>query len=78
VVTDGTTNYTVVTNIPGIHPGDVLAVAFLPPREVGGAVSEAMFLGPGHRSEPPGTSIGESGVDAREAAGILHEEMTGH
>jgi len=78
VVTDGAANYTVVTNLKGIGPGDVLAVAFLPPREVGGTTSEAMYLGGEKRPEPPGTMLGEDRVDAREAAGILHDEMTRH
>jgi predicted RNA-binding protein with EMAP domain len=78
VVTDGAANYTVVTNLSGISPGDVLAVAFLPPREVGGITSEAMYLGGEKRPEPPGTILGEDRVDAREAAGVLHDEITRH
>jgi len=49
------------------------AVAFLPPREVGGAVSEAMFLGADERKEAPGTLLSEDQVDAKEAAEILYE-----
>jgi len=78
VVTDGASNYTVVTNLSGIAPGDVLAVAFLPPREVGGTTSEAMYLGGEKRPEPPGTTLGEDRVDARDAAGVLHDELTRH
>jgi predicted RNA-binding protein with EMAP domain len=74
-VTDGEAEYTVVTNIPGVKVGDSLAVAFLPPREVGGEVSEAMFLGDEKRREAPGTRLTEAQVDAREAAEIVHEEM---
>ncbi len=77
-VHDGQANYTVVTNLPGIETGDKLAAAFLPPREVGDAVSEAMFLGPRKRPEPPGTHLTENQVDAREAAGILYEEISKH
>jgi predicted RNA-binding protein with EMAP domain len=77
-VTDGTTDYTVMTNIPKIQAGDVLAVAFLPPREVGGEVSEAMYLGEERRKEPPGTLLDENDVDAREASGILHDEIQKH
>ena len=74
-VSDGEAGYRVVTNLPGLRPGDVLAAAFLPPREVGGEASEAMFLGADTRSEPPGSRLPEESVDAREAASILHQEI---
>ena len=74
-VTDGETEYTVVTNIPGVSVGDVLAAAFLPPREVGGEISEAMFLGDEKRSEAPGSHLTAERIDAREAAAIMHEEL---
>jgi predicted RNA-binding protein with EMAP domain len=67
--------FRVVTNLSGIETGDVLAVAFLPPREVGGEISEAMFLGSEKRPEAPGTPLTEDQVDPREAASILHEEI---
>ncbi len=75
-VTDGTAEYTVITNLPGVESGSRLAAAFLPPREVGGTVSEAMFLGSGKRTEPPGTVLSEKQVDAREAASILYEMVS--
>jgi predicted RNA-binding protein with EMAP domain len=74
-VSDGESGYRVVTNLPGIRPGDVLAAAFLPPREVGGEASEAMFLGADKRPEAPGTRLAEEDVDAREATSILHQEL---
>jgi predicted RNA-binding protein with EMAP domain len=74
-VSDGETEYPVVTNIAGVSTGDVLAVAFLPPREVGGTISEAMFLGEERRGEPAGTILTEDEVDAREATSILHDEL---
>jgi predicted RNA-binding protein with EMAP domain len=74
-VSDGEREYTVVTNISGVRVGDVMAVAFLPPAEVGGEISEAMFLGEEKRSEDPGTHLTAEQVDARDAAGILHEEL---
>jgi predicted RNA-binding protein with EMAP domain len=77
-VSDGTAEHPVVTNIPGVRAGDLRAVAFLPPREVGGKVSEAMFLGDERRSESPGAVLDEAQVDAREAASILHEELSKH
>jgi predicted RNA-binding protein with EMAP domain len=73
-VTDGTSDYTVVTNMMGVKNDDMLAVAFLPPREVGGTVSEAMFLGDQARAEEPGTLLDEDEVDAREAAAILYAQ----
>jgi predicted RNA-binding protein with EMAP domain len=74
IVTDGADNYTVVTNLTDVETDSKLAVAFLPPREIGGTVSEAMFLGSGKRTEAPGTVLSEEQVDAKEAAGILYEE----
>lgn len=74
-VNDGAADYTVVTNMAGVKAGDVLAVAFLPPREVGGAVSEAMFLGGERRGETAGDRLGEHTVDACEAIGLLHDEI---
>ena len=75
IVTDGADNYTVVTNLTGVETDSKLAVAFLPPREIGGTVSEAMFLSSGKRTEAPGTVLSEEQVDAKEAAGILFEEV---
>lgn len=77
-VTEGEVEHPVVTNIPGVHAGEVRAVAFLPPREIGGAVSEAMYLGDDPRSEAPGTILEETQVDAREAVSILHDELGKH
>jgi predicted RNA-binding protein with EMAP domain len=77
-VTDGTANYSVVTNLTDVETDSKLAVAFLPPREIGGTVSEAMFLGSGKRTEAPGTILSEEQVEAKEAAGILFEEVTMH
>jgi len=78
IVTDGADNYTVVTNLTDVETDSKLAVAFLPPREIGGMVSEAMFLGSGKRPEAPGTVLREEQVDAKEAASILFEEVAKH
>jgi len=43
--TDGTRIWKIVTNIPGIKIGTKLACAVLPPIEMMGIISEAMFLG---------------------------------
>jgi predicted RNA-binding protein with EMAP domain len=74
-VTDGKAEYDVVTNLTSVATGSVLAAAFLPPREIGGTVSEAMFLGGEKRTEAPGTIFAEDQVDAKEAAGILYDEV---
>ncbi len=77
-VTDGAADYEVVTNLAGVKTNTRLAVAFLPPREIGGTVSEAMFLGSDERRETTGTILDEDRVDAKEAAGILYEETGRH
>jgi predicted RNA-binding protein with EMAP domain len=77
-VTDGAAAYTVVTNLTDIAVHLRPAAAFLPPREIGGTVSEAMFLGSGNRTETPGTILSEEQVDAKEAASILYEEVAKH
>jgi len=74
-VTDGKADVTVVTNIPNLKAGNVLAASFLPPREVGGTVSEAMFLGSELRSDPAGTMFTEDQVDAKEATSILYQDL---
>ena len=77
-VTDGVEDFSVVTNMMHVKSDMRLAAAFLPPREVGGTVSEAMFLGSDTRPEEAGTQLTEEEVDAREAASILYDEMSGH
>lgn len=77
-VTDGAADYAVVTNLTDVETNTRLAAAFLPPREIGGTVSEAMFLGSGRREEAPGTVLSEDQVETKEAAGILYEETAKH
>jgi predicted RNA-binding protein with EMAP domain len=72
----GDSELTVVTNMEGIAPGQVLAAALLPPVELAGTVSEAMYLGKESCAAPPGTLLADDAVDAREAASILHEEAS--
>ncbi len=74
-VTDGAADYTVVTNLTDVETNSRLAAAFLPPREIAGTVSEAMFLGKGKQTGAPGTVLNEEQVDAKEAAAILYEEV---
>lgn len=77
-VTDSSSEYTVMTNLKGVTANTRLAAAFLPPREIGGIVSEAMFLGDGKRTEDVGTLLAEDQADAKEAAGILYDELAKH
>ena len=72
-VTDGVSEYAIVTNMTGVKKNDKLAAAFLPPSEVFGSISEAMFLGSQERPEAPGTYLNDDQVDAREAAAILYK-----
>jgi predicted RNA-binding protein with EMAP domain len=74
-VSDGQESYSVVTNLKGVSSNTRLAAAFLPPREIGGAVSEAMFLGSDEREEPPGTRLAEEGMDLKDAIAVLYEEV---
>jgi len=74
-VSDGTSAYTVVTNLSDVTTNSELAAAFLPPREIGGTVSEAMFLGSGKRTEAPGTLLNEDQIDPKEAASILFDSV---
>ena len=54
--TDGTRIWRIVTNIQGVKAGSKLACAVLPPVEMMGIVSEAMFLG--GDSLPDDTQLG--------------------
>lgn len=75
-VDNGRRELTVVTNMPGIESGMVLAVAFLPPTQLADTFSEAMFLGKEQRKEGVGDYITDTGADVKEAAGILHREVS--
>jgi len=66
---------TVVTNMPGIASGDVLAAAFLEPSIFAGTISEAMFLGKDKREEPVGTYLSEDKAHVKEASGIIHRQV---
>ena len=74
-VDNGKRELTVVTNMPGIGSGDVLAAAFLEPSVFAGTVSEAMFLGKDQREEPVGTYLTEDKVHLKEASGIIHRQI---
>jgi predicted RNA-binding protein with EMAP domain len=53
---DGSRVWHIITNIKGLKPGTKLACAVLPPAEMMGAVSEAMFLG--EEALPDSTKLG--------------------
>ncbi len=71
-VTDGSNDYAVMTNLTNVKTNFKLAAAFLPPRVIGGTVSEAMFLGGEQIKEEAGTMFNEEQVDASDAASILY------
>ncbi|HDI85941.1 MAG TPA: hypothetical protein ENF83_00855 [Candidatus Korarchaeota archaeon] len=66
--------FTVVTNLPGVSSGDVRAFAVLPPRRIGGEISQGMLIEaegegePGAPALPVGRSEGEVEAALREAA----------
>ena len=70
-VSDDQKEYTVMTNLTAIKPNLRLAVAFLPPTEVAGEISEAMFLGLKERIEPLGSVLNPKEIDLREINAIL-------
>lgn len=73
----GPNEFTIVTNMNGLKSGDTLAAALLPPAVVGGAVSEAMFLGSEKMKTEPGSFIDHETVKTKEADGILFNELRG-
>lgn len=68
---DAEKTYTIMTNILDLRPNRNLGVAFLPPREIGGKLSEAMFLGSEERDEEAGVILSPSQVDLSEVNAIL-------
>ena len=66
--------FRVVTNLPGVKRGDLRAFAVLPPRRIGGVVSQGMLVDsdvegePGSRARPAGRSEGEVEAVLREEA----------
>jgi predicted RNA-binding protein with EMAP domain len=74
-VNDGNREMTIVTNLKKISSGNILGAAMLPPIEIAGTVSEAMFLGNEPREEAPGTFLHESEFDTKEAEMVLNKTM---
>lgn len=70
---DDKREYTIMTNLIDITPNINLAAAFLPPMEVGGHISEAMYLGLDERLEDAGNLINPSSVNLIEVNAILHQ-----
>ena len=62
-----------MTNIPKLQLNQTIAAAFLPPREIDGQLSEAMYLGSNERSEAIGTYLTPNQVNLKEVNGILHQ-----
>ena len=65
--------YTILTNIFELRTNQNFAVAFLPPREIDGQLSEAMYLGNEERSEEAGTFLAPNQVNLKEVNAILHQ-----
>lgn len=70
---DNEREYTIMTNMLEIQPNINLAAAILPPTEIGGQISEAMYLGLEERSEKAGHSLIPNEVDLKEVNAILHQ-----
>lgn len=68
----------VVTNDLSVKPGRILPVAMLPPREVGGVVSEGMFIttGPGENDKALVGKRPPLGEEAGAASGIVGEFLS--
>jgi predicted RNA-binding protein with EMAP domain len=65
--------YTIMTNILKLQTNQTIAAAFLPPREIDGQLSEAMYLGSEERTEKIGTYLAPNQVNLKEVNGILHQ-----
>ncbi len=69
--------YTVMTNMLNLQSNRNLAAAFLPPREIGGQLSDAMYLGNEEYEEEAGTFLNPDDVNLREVNAILHQLLAG-
>ncbi len=65
--------YTIMTNLLNLQSNRNLAAAFLPPREIGGRLSDAMYLGNNEYKEEAGTFLNPAEVNLREVNAILHQ-----
>ena len=65
--------YTIMTNMLNLQSNRNLAAAFLPPREIGGQLSDAMYLGNEEYEEEAGAFLNPVDVNLREVNAILHQ-----
>ena len=68
--------YTIMTNMLNLQSNRNLAAAFLPPQEIGGQLSDAMFLGDTEFKVEAGTFLNPNEVNLREVNAILHQLIT--
>ncbi|MHA1616183.1 MAG: hypothetical protein ACTSX9_02625 [Candidatus Njordarchaeales archaeon] len=74
LVTDGSEKFEIITNDPSVKAGEVVLLAFLPPKEFHGVVSEGMFLGPDGIRKGSAENVGESPtISEEESRKILSE-----
>jgi predicted RNA-binding protein with EMAP domain len=71
--TDGSRVWRIATNIDGVKTDSKLCCAVLPPVEIMGIVSEAMFLGP--ESLPNETPLGLLGSPSETALGQARAQV---
>jgi predicted RNA-binding protein with EMAP domain len=72
---DNQREYTIMTNLLEIKPNINLAAAFLPPVEVGGEISEAMYLGLEERTEEAGHILMPTEANLNEVNAFLHQYL---
>ncbi|MHA2273325.1 MAG: hypothetical protein ACXACI_15810 [Candidatus Hodarchaeales archaeon] len=77
-VHDGERVLMVVTNLIHVKVGMNLAIAMVPPSEVGGHISEAMFVSDIVRPEPIGSILNEKEMNIGPIEDILREYLTKH
>lgn len=77
-VHDGERVLMVVTNLIHVTVGMNLAIAMVPPSEVGGVISEAMFVNDAVRPEPAGSLLNEKDINIGPIEDILREYLTKH
>ena len=65
--------YTIMTNMLDLQSNRNLAAAFLPPQEIGGQLSDAMYLGNEEYEQEAGTFLNPADVNLREVNAILHQ-----
>ncbi|NHJ02717.1 MAG: hypothetical protein EAX86_11310 [Candidatus Heimdallarchaeota archaeon] len=70
---DSQRDYTIMTNLFTIKPNINLVAALLPPAEIGGYISEAMYLGLEERTEAAGTILLPHQINYKEVNAVLHQ-----